>query len=287
MTPIVATALIPAGWMPGVQQWLAEHLTEAGWILLLRLLGSVTILVVGIWAARWIARSLRRLLDRAGVQPIIASFTTNLAKAVFVILVLIAAVANLGFPLTPVLAVLGAAGLAVGLALQGTLSNLASGVLLAILRPFNVGDFIEVGGFQGTVEAVHVFQTRLVTPDHKVVVLPNSQLTNSPLVNFTTKGIRRLDLVFGVGYGEDLARVKQLLEGLLATDPRVLPDPAANVGVLALGDSSIQFAVRPWVRSDDYWPLHFHLQERVKECFDAEGIEIPFPQRVIHQKPAG
>lgn len=266
------------------EQW-PIHLSETGWNFCLHLLGSLIILIGGLWASRWVALTLRRMLDRAGAQPIVASFTTNLAKAVFIILILVAAVANLGFPLTPVLAVLGAAGLAIGLALQGTLSNLASGVLLAILRPFNVGDFIEVAGFSGTVEAVHIFQTRLVTPDHRVVIMPNSLLTNTPLINYTIKGIRRLDLVFSVGYGDDLAKAKAVLEELLAADPRVLKDPAPTVGVLALGNSSINFAVRPWTPAEHYWSLTFDLNQRVKERFDAEGIEIPFPQQVVHHKP--
>jgi len=271
-----------ASQIPQLEGWLGQNLGSIGWDLAVRILGSLAILVFGIWAARWAARSLRRALDKVNAQPIVASFATNLAKAVFIILVLIAAVANLGIPLTPILAVLGAAGLAVGLALQSTLSHLASGVLLAILRPFNVGDFIEINGFTGTVEAMHIFQTRLVTPDNRVIIMPNSILTNSPLVNYTQKGIRRVDLVFGVSYGDDLARVKALLEGILAADPRVLKDPAPAVGVLTLADSSINFAVRPWTSVNDYWPLTFDLNQRIKERFDAEGITIPFPQRVVH-----
>lgn len=267
---------------PQLEAWLGQNLSEFGWDLAVRLLGSLAILVFGIWAARWVARNLRRALDKVQTQPIVASFVTNLARAVFVILVLIAAVVNLGIPITPILAVLGAAGLAVGLALQSTLAHLASGVLLAILRPFNVGDFIEVNGFTGTVEAMHIFQTRLITPDSRVIIIPNSVLTNSPLVNYTQKGIRRVDLVFSVSYGDNLARVKALLEGILASDPRVLKEPAPTVGVLALADSSINFAVRPWTTVNDYWSLTFDLNQRIKERFDAEGITIPFPQRVVH-----
>jgi small conductance mechanosensitive channel len=281
MPPVSLSLPCAVAW-PQVREWLTAHLGVAGLSLGLRLVGSLLILVGGLWASAWIARALRRIFDRAGAQPIVASFTTNLAKAVFIILTLVAAVTNFGFPLTPVLAVLGAAGLAVGLALQGTLSNLASGVLLAVLRPFNVGDFIEVVGLSGTVEAVHIFQTRLVTPDNRVIIMPNSQLTNTPLINCTVKGIRRLDLVFSVSYGDDLSKVKKILEDLLAGDPRVLPDPAPSVGVLTLADSSIHFAVRPWVKAGDYWSLHFDLNQQVKQRFDTEGITIPFPQRVVH-----
>ncbi|MDX6765951.1 MAG: mechanosensitive ion channel [Candidatus Methylacidiphilales bacterium] len=265
--------------MPG---WLSSHLTETGWLLGLRVLGSLLIFFTGIWFSRWFARWLRQILDHAGVQQIVASFTTNLLKAVFIVLILVAAVANLGFPITPVLAVLGAAGLAVGLALQGTLSNLASGVLLAILRPFNVGDFIEIPGHAGTVEAVHIFQTRLVTLDHRVVILPNSLLTNQPLVNCTTKGTRRLDLVIDIAYDEDLPRVKDTLLQIVTANKRVLAHPAPVIGVLALAAHSVQIAVRPWVAAGDIVPAQFELLEAIKLRFDAEGVEIPFPQRVVH-----
>jgi small conductance mechanosensitive channel len=267
--------------MPQLQDLLGKNLGEFGWDFALRLIGSLLILALGVWMARWVARSLRRALDKVHTQPIVASFVCNLAKAVFIILVVVAAIVNLGIPLTPVLAVLGAAGLAVGLALQNTLSHLASGVLLAILRPFNVGDFVEVNGLMGTVEAMHIFQTRLITPDNRVIIMPNSLLTNSPLINYTQKGCRRVDLVFSVSYGDDLARVKTILQEILAADPRVLRDPAPTVGVLALADSSINFAVRPWAKIQDYWPLTFDLNQRVKQRFDAEGITIPFPQRVV------
>lgn len=267
--------------MPQLQDLLGKNLGEFGWDFALRLIGSLLILALGVWMARWVARSLRRAMDKVHTQPIVASFVSNLAKAVFIILVVVAAIVNLGIPLTPVLAVLGAAGLAVGLALQNTLSHLASGVLLAILRPFNVGDFVEVNGLMGTVEAMHIFQTRLITPDNRVIIMPNSLLTNSPLINYTQKGRRRVDLVFSVSYGDDLARVKTILEEILAADPRVLQDPAPTVGVLALADSSINFAVRPWATIQDYWPLTFDLNQRVKQRFDAEGITIPFPQRVV------
>lgn len=267
---------------PPIEQWLSQRLAHSGWNLALAILGSLAILIIGVSAARWVARLLRRAMDRVHVQPIVASFVTNLAKAVMIVLVVIAAIANLGIPLAPILAVLGAAGLAVGLALQSTLSHLASGVLLAILRPFNVGDFIEVSGLTGTVEAMHIFQTRLVTPDNRVVIMPNSVLTNSPLINYTQKGIRRLDLVYSVSYDDDLAQVKALLENILASDSRVLKEPAPVVGVSAYADSSINFVVRPWAKVQDYWPLTFDLNQRIKEHFDAAGITIPFPQRVVH-----
>lgn len=264
-----------------IRMWFQTHIRETGWDWIVHLIGSALILVAGIWASRWIARFLRRILDRAGSQPIVASFVTNLAKACFIVCVIAAALLHLGIPVTPVVTILGAAGLAVGLALQGTLSNLASGVLLAILRPFNVGDTIELQNFTGKVEAVHIFQTRLVTPDNRLIIMPNSLLTNQPLVNHTFKGTRRLDLVIDAAYGEDIFRVKTTLEEIVHAHPLVLQDPAPAIGVLALTPNSIQFAVRPWVRASDLPNAQFQLLEQIKTRFDAEGIESPLPQPVV------
>lgn len=261
--------------------WFQTHIQETSWEWVVHLTGSAIILVAGIWASRWIARFLRRILDRAGSQPIVASFVTNLAKAGFIVCVIAAALLHLGIPVTPVVTILGAAGLAVGLALQGTLSNLASGVLLAILRPFNVGDFIEIQNFSGKVEAVHIFQTRIVTQDNRLIIMPNSLLTNQPLVNHTFKGTRRVDLVIDAGYGEDVPRVKAILREIVDTHPLVLKEPEPVIGVLTLAANSVQYAVRAWVGAGDLITAQFELLEQIKLRFDAEGIEIPYPQRVI------
>lgn len=264
-----------------LRMWFQTHIQETGWQWIIHLIGSALILAAGIWASRWIARFLRRLLDRAGSQPIVASFVTNLAKAGFIVCVIAAALLHLGIPVTPVVTILGAAGLAVGLALQGTLSNLASGVLLAILRPFNVGDYIEIQGLAGQVEAMHIFQTRLVTQDNRLIIMPNSLLTNQPLINYTFRRIRRVDLIIDAGYSEDIPRVKAILREIVDTHPLVLKEPEPVIGVLALAANSVQYAVRPWVRAGDFVPAQFQLLEQVKTRFDAEGIEIPFPQRVV------
>jgi len=265
-----------------LRMWFQTHIQETGWELAVHLLGSALILVAGVWASRWIARFLRRILDRAGSQPIVASFVTNLAKAGFIVCVIAAALLHLGIPVTPVVTILGAAGLAVGLALQGTLSNLASGVLLAILRPFNVGDTIEVQNFAGKVEAVHIFQTRIVTQDNRLIIMPNSILTNQPLINHTFKGTRRLDLVIDAGYGEDIFLVKTVLEEIVQSHPLVLKEPSPAIGVIALAPNSVQFAVRPWIKAGDLLSAQFQLLEQIKTRFDTEGIEIPLPQQMIH-----
>jgi small conductance mechanosensitive channel len=178
--------------------------------------------------------------------------------------------------------VLGAAGLAIGLALQGSLANFAAGVLMIIFRPFRSGDFIEAAGVAGVVEEIQLFTTTMRTPDNKTIIIPNAQVTSGTITNFSARDTRRLDLVFGVSYSEDLDKVKRVINEVLAAEPRLLDEPAPLVGLLKLGDSSVDFAVRPWVNKSDYWPVFFDLQEAMKKRFDQEGISIPFPQRDVH-----
>jgi len=200
-----------------------------------------------------------------------------------VALIIIAALSQLGVPTASFIAIIGAAGLAIGLALQGSLSNFASGVLLVSFRPCKLGDYIEGAGVGGTVDRITVFSTTLITPDQRTIIVPNSSLLSGPIINYTTSPSRRLDLVIGVGYDSNLDKVKTLLRDIVENDPRVLADKKpVQIGVLALADSAINFAVRPWVANEDYWSLHFDLHERIKEEFDAAGITIPFPQLQVN-----
>jgi small conductance mechanosensitive channel len=196
--------------------------------------------------------------------------------------VIIAALGQLGVQTASLVAVLGAAGLAVGLALQGSLANFAAGLLLIIFKPFKVGDFIEGGGVSGVVEEVGIFTTMMNSPDNKKLVVPNAKMTSDNIVNYTAKQVRRVDLVAGVSYRDDLDKVKRVLGEILAADSRILKDPAPTVGVLALAESSVNLAVRPWVKTADYWDVFFATQESIKKRFDAEGISIPFPQQDVH-----
>ena len=196
--------------------------------------------------------------------------------------VIIAALGQLGIQTTSFIAILGAAGLAVGLALQGSLANFAAGVLMIIFRPFKQGDFIEGAGVSGVIEEVHIFNTVMRTGDNKTIIIPNGSLMNGNIINYSTKPTRRLDLVIGIGYDDDIKKAKQVLEDLMASEERILKDPAPTIGLLELADSSVNFAVRPWVNSADYWGVHFNLLERIKLRFDDEGISIPYPQRDIH-----
>jgi small conductance mechanosensitive channel len=192
------------------------------------------------------------------------------------------ALAQLGIQTTSFIAVIGAAGLAVGLALQGSLANFAAGVLMLIFRPFKVGDYIEGAGVEGIVEEIHIFSTLLGTFDNKAIIVPNAKLTGDNITNYTMQEKRRVDLVFGVSYGEDTGKVKRVIDGVLGIDPRILKDPPPTVGVLGIEGGGVNFAVRPWFRTEDYWDVYFDTNENMKKRFDAEGIQIPVPRRDVH-----
>ncbi len=248
----------------------------------MRILAAVAILFFGWWAAKIIRSIIRKLMERAHVDPTIITFVKNLAYIALLAFVFIAALGKLGIQTASFIAVLGAAGLAVGLALQGSLANFAAGVLLIIFRPFRVDDVIDAAGVIGKVEKIEVFTTQLKTPDNKTIIIPNSKLTADNIVNISAKPTRRVDMIFGVGYEDDLDKVKQVIESVLTEDQRILKDPAPTIGLVELADSSVNFAVRPWVNAADYWDVYFDTHEKMKKRFDAEKIAIPYPQRDVH-----
>jgi small conductance mechanosensitive channel len=248
----------------------------------LKLIAAIVVFFVGKWLARKISNLLKRGMQKAETDPTLIGFVGNIAYFGLLTMVVIAAVGQLGVQTTSFIAVLGAAGLAIGLALQGSLANFAAGVLMIIFRPFKAGDYIEAAGTAGSVEEVQLFTTTLKTPDNKIVIIPNAQVTAGTITNYSARDTRRLDLVFGVGYGDDLDKVKRVIWEVLNEESRLLKDPEPVVAVLNLGESSVDFAVRPWVNSADYWGVYFDLQEKMKKRFDQEGISIPFPQRDLH-----
>ncbi|NNK02635.1 MAG: mechanosensitive ion channel, partial [Desulfatitalea sp.] len=209
-------------------------------------------------------------------------FIANFAYIGLLAFVVLAALSQLGIQTTSFIAVLGAAGLAVGLALQGSLSNFAAGFLMILFRPFSVGDYIEGGGVTGTVEEIQIFTTTLVTPDNKTVIIPNAKIMGDNIINWTVKGTRRVDLVVGIGYGDDIDKARQVIADVLAKDARVRKDPPPQIAVSEMADSSVNFVVRPWVSASDYWAVSFGVTEQIKKAFDDEGISIPFPQRDVH-----
>ena len=248
----------------------------------LKVLAAIGILVVGRWVAKLLTKTLQKMMRKSNVDETLVRFVGNMANIALLTFVILAALGNLGIQTTSFIAVIGAAGLAVGLALQGSLSNFAAGVLMIIFRPFKIGDFIDAAGVSGTVEKIEIFTTQLNTPDNKTVIIPNSNITSGPITNVSAKDTRRVDLVYGVGYSDDIDKVKEVLADILAKDSRVLKDPAPTIGLLELADSSVNFAVRPWVKSEDYWNFYFDTNEVVKKRFDSEGISFPFPQRDVH-----
>ncbi len=248
----------------------------------LNVIAAIAIFFIGQWIAKLMSRLVRRLVTRANVDPTLGSFVVTLTYYVIVAFVVIAALNRLGIQTASLIAVLGAAGLAVGLALQGSLSNFAAGVLIIIFRPFNVGDLIESAGVLGTVEEIQLFTTSLTTLDNKRVIVPNSSLTGNNIINYTVTGKLRVDTVIGVSYNSDIDHVKRVIFEVLNNDSLVLKDPEPTVAVLELADSSVNFAVRPWAKPEDYWTVYFNTYENVKKRLDAEGIAIPFPQRDVH-----
>ncbi len=247
-----------------------------------KILMAIGILVVGVLIAKVLRAGMRKVLGLKAVPPIVASFVTNIAYIGMLAFVVIAAMQAVGIATTSFVAVLGAAGLAVGLALQSSLSNFAAGFMLIIFRPFKQGDFVDAGGTTGVVEEIQVFTTILKTPDNKKVIVPNSSIISSNIINFSAHEKRRVDWVFGVSYRENIDKVKATIRRVVEADKRVHKDPAVFVVLGALADSSVNFTVRAWANSADYWPLFFDINEAMKKAFDADGISIPFPQRDLH-----
>jgi|TARA_B110000902_G_C14294445_1_gene582614 small conductance mechanosensitive channel len=243
---------------------------------------AVVILIIGLWAAKRISAAIANAMNKKEVDPTIAKFVGNIAYTLMVAFIIIAVLGEVGIETASLIAIMGAAGLAVGLALQGTLSNFASGVLLIIFRPIKAGDFAEVAGYAGSIEEISLFSTRLVTGDNKVVILSNSTVASSAIVNYSIKPERRVDLLIGVSYEADLGVAKQTITDVIEADHRILQDLGVTVAVKELGDSSVNMVVRSWVKSADYWSVYFFQMEEIKLKLEATGISIPYPQVDIH-----
>ncbi|WP_339136329.1 MAG: mechanosensitive ion channel domain-containing protein [Candidatus Electrothrix sp. GW3-4] len=257
-----------------LQEWTVLYGLKVG--------AAILILILGRFAALAIRSFVERMLTKSRVDVTLVSFLTSVTYVALMAFVVIAALSKLGIQTASFIAVLGAAGLAIGLALQGSLSNFAAGTLLIIFKPFKVGDYIEAAGTTGTVKEVGIFTTELRTPDNKKVIVPNAKASGDNIVNYTATGQRRIDMIAGVSYSDDLDKAREILNSILAEDKRILEEPAPFVAVLQLADSSVNFAVRPWVKTSDYFAVLCDIQEKIKKRFDAEGITIPFPQRDMH-----
>tara|TARA_B100001059_G_scaffold216738_1_gene235395 strand:+ start:321 stop:1127 length:807 start_codon:yes stop_codon:yes gene_type:complete len=243
---------------------------------------ALIIFFIGSRIAKFCEGLTEKAFDKKKVDKAVGSFVASIVYAIVFAATILMALSQLGIETTSFIAILGAAGLAVGLALQGSLSNFASGVLIILLRPFKSGDYVEAGGKAGTVKKIEIFSTEMRTPDNKVIVMPNSKIMGDAIVNYSRESTRRIDLVIGVGYDADLKEAKAVLKSVLDKETRLLKDPAYTVAVSELADSSVNFVVRPWVNSADYWPTYFDLMENIKIALDDANITIPFPQMDVH-----
>lgn len=248
----------------------------------LRIIAAIIILVLGRWVALGVAKLINRVMIKTNVDATLVSFVHHLVYVGLLVIVVIAALNQLGIQTASFIAVIGAAGLAVGLALQGSLANFAAGVLMLIFRPFKLGDYIEGAGTAGTVEKIEIFTTQLKSPDNRTIIIPNAKLMGENITNYTVKGTRRVDFVFGIGYGDNIDDARNIIKEIIDEDKRVLKDPEPMIVVSELGDSSVNFTVRAWTSTNDYWSFYFDTTEKVKKQFDAKGINIPFPQRDVH-----
>jgi small conductance mechanosensitive channel len=248
----------------------------------IRIAIALAIFIIGRWVVKVVVRFVERLMKKADLDTMLTSFLGNILYTVLLLAVIIAALDQLGVQTTSLLAVFGAAGLAIGLALKDSLANFSSGVMLILFRPFKVGDFVEAAGQAGVIEEVRIFSTIMKTGDNREIIIPNSHIYGGPIVNVSARPTRRIDMVFGIGYEDDIRKAKQLIEEAFAADDRILKDPAPAVAMAELADSSVNFNVRPWVNTPDYWAVRSDLMERIKLSFDENGISIPYPQQDVY-----
>ncbi len=247
-----------------------------------KFLGAMLALVIGLWLIKWALKLVHTGLGKARVDDSLKPFLKSLVGALLKVMLAISIMTMLGINMTSFIAILGAAGLAVGMALSGTLQNFAGGVMILLFKPFKVGDFIEAQGYTGVVKEIQIFVTILTTGDNKTIIIPNGGLANGSMINYSTQANRRVDWVFGIGYGDDLPKAKEIIRNILAADARVLKDPEVFIGLGELADSSVNLTVRAWVNAADYWGVFFATNEQVYNEFNAAGINIPYPQMDVH-----
>jgi len=243
---------------------------------------ALLIFIIGRLVIKVVVSVIRRLLNKAKMDEILINFVCSILSTALLLFVIIAALNQLGVDTTSLIALLGAAGLAVGLALQSSLQNFASGVMLIVFRPFKTGDFVEAGGVSGTVERINIFSTQMRTGDNREIIVPNGKIYGDTITNYSARDTRRIDMVFGIGYDDDLKKASEILRSIVDSDERILKEPETLIAVSELADSSVNFIVRPWVKSSDYWAVKFDLLENVKLAFDEQGISIPYPQMDVH-----
>jgi small conductance mechanosensitive channel len=264
-------------WFSNPEQILGLLIKYGGQLLL-----AIITLIIGLWIIGKIVKGMRKMFEARQFDASLQSFLISLTGIALKLMLVISVVTMLGVEMTSFIAILAAAGLAIGMALSGTLQNFAGGVMILIFKPFKVGDYITAEGHSGTVKEIQIFHTILNTPDKKTIILPNGPVSNNSTVNYSTEPVRRVDFTFSIGYNDDIDKAKQVIMGVIEKDERILKDPAPFVGVINLGDSSVDLVTRVWANAADYWGIFFDMQETVKKEFDRQGVSIPFPQRDVH-----
>ena len=247
-----------------------------------KLVAAIAVLIIGVWIIKVIVKSFGKAMEKSRIDPSLKPFLIGLAGTLLKVLLVISVLGMMGIQMTSFIAILGAAGLAVGMALSGTLQNFAGGVMILIFKPFKVGDFIDAQGYTGTVSEIQIFNTILKTPDNKTIIIPNGGLSTSSMINYSTEDRRRVDWTIGVGYGDDIDKARQVIKRLCDGDSRILKDPEVFIAVSELADSSVNFTVRAWVNACDYWGVYCEMNEKVYKTFDGEGLNIPYPQMDVH-----
>lgn len=263
-----------------------DKLSELGYSLIIeygpKLISAVIVLILGLGIIKMITTGIRNMLLKREIDPSLSPYIVSVAGTLLKIMLVISVMGMMGIEMTSFIAILGAAGLAIGLALSGTLQNFAGGVMILIFKPFKVGDYVTMAGHSGTVKEISIFHTVLKTPDNRTIIIPNSEISGKSIINFSTEETRRVDMTFGIGYTDDIDQAKETIREILDSDDRVFKEPALFIAVSELADSSVNFVVRAWANSGDYWGIFFDTQEKVKKTFDEKGIGIPFPQRDVH-----
>ena len=247
-----------------------------------RLIGAIITLIIGWWIIKLIQKGIRKAFEKRSMEASLKSFLISMISILLKTMLLVSVIGMVGVEMTSFIAILGAAGLAIGMALSGTLQNFAGGVMILLFKPFKSGDFIEAQGYSGIVKEIQIFNTILKTPDNKTIIIPNGGLSTSSMVNYSTEPQRRVDFVFGIAYGDSVDKAKQVLTNLIESDSRILKDPAPFIAVTELADSSVNLVVRVWAQATDYWGIYFDLTEMVYKTFEKEGLNIPFPQMDVH-----
>lgn len=261
-------------------------LVSQGWELLLKIgptfIGALVVLLVGLWIIKIISKSISKLMDRRGLDDSLKPFIRSLISILLKALLVISVMGMVGIQMTSFIAILGAAGLAVGMALSGTLQNFAGGVMILVFKPFKAGDYINAQGHSGTVREIQIFNTILKTPDNQTIIIPNGGLSTGSMTNYSTEPTRRVDWTIGIAYGDNSDKAKEVIGRLIQADSRIMKDPEPFIAISELADSSVNFAVRAWVKSEDYWAVFFQMNEQVYKTFEKEGLSIPFPQMDVH-----